>query len=315
MTILNVPIKSSMRRDLMKASLTLLLLIAVAVPKAHAQDSFLIDRTLSQLRGVWEYRTYRDKWTIVFESDHKMLLDREPADYTLIPGAIRIQDGDGSRDYPYKFEGSDLTLMLTDGSTRTYRKSDAGEFEQLVHGTYRSLANSSLSRESFLFDGDHSFAFIYHKFADSGEYPSSKDREERHESMSETRGVYRVEGDKLILSFDDTTTSESQIRYRDDDNSVADIVFQDQEFETDRPVASAISDQSTLVSSPMPMPPPDPKPSPVCCCPSPEPPPGHPIPSPPPVGPAVPSGTDKKAGPTESKPRDFGSTRTTPGAR
>src|SRR3989449_10032140 len=97
MTILNVPIKSSMRRDLMKASLTLLLLIAVAVPKAHAQDSFLIDRTLSQLRGVWEYRTYRDKWTIVFESDHKMLLDREPADYTLIPGAIRIQDGDGSR--------------------------------------------------------------------------------------------------------------------------------------------------------------------------------------------------------------------------
>lgn len=296
-----------MRRYLTKTSLTLLLLIAVAVPKAHGQNSFLTDRTLSQLRGVWEYRTYRDKWTLAFESDHKMLLDREPADYALIPGAIRIEDGDGSTDYPYTFQGGGLALTLPDGSTRTYRKSNAGEAEQLIHGTYHSLANSSLSRESFLFDGDHSFAFVYPSSADTGQYPSDKDYKDRHESMSEARGVYRVEADKLILAFDDGTTSESQIRNRDDDNSVADIVFQDQVFETDRPVASAPVEQISLASQP---PPPDHGPILI----------GDPQPviiivTPPPAFVVAPPAAEKSTAKTESKPRDFGSTRSKAGAR
>ncbi|TLY32442.1 MAG: hypothetical protein E6K56_03225 [Ignavibacteria bacterium] len=312
---MNVQIKSFVRRSLMKFSLSLLLLVAVAAPKASAQDSFLTDRTLSQLRGVWEYRTYRDKWTLVFESDHKMILDREPADYSLIPEAIRVQDGNGSTDYPYNFDGTDLTLTLPDGSTRTYRKSDAGEAEKLVHGTYYTTTNASLPRESLLFDGDHSFVFDYPAAGDTGEYSSTQDHRDRRASMSEIKGVYRVEGEMLVLAFDDSSTSESQIRNRDDDNSVADIVFQDQVFETIRPVVSAGSDQSTWASQPIPTPISDPYPPPTCCGPILVPPPARPITPPSPISPPAPSNAAKKAVQTESKPRDFGNTRSTAGAR
>jgi hypothetical protein len=305
-----------MRPDIVKTSLSLLLLILTATLKVNAQDAFLQDRTLSQLRGVWEYRTYRDKWTLVFESDHSMLLDREPADYTLVPGAIRVHDRNGSIDYPYNLDGNDLSLTLADGSNRTYRKTDAGEGEQTVHGTYFSLAISSVSRESFYFDGDHSFAFVYSSSGDSSQNPANEDHGDRQRSVSETGGVYRVEGEKLILAFDDATISELRISGRDDDNSVADILFQDQVFETDRPVAPAAPEQPITAWSPIPLPIPVPGPPPPCCCPAPgPPPPGNPIAPPVHVAPAVSPSTDKKAGQAESKSRDFGTTRGMAGAR
>jgi hypothetical protein len=133
--------------------------------------------------------------------------------------------------------------------------------------------------------------------------------------MSEVKGVYRVEGETLVLAFDDSTTFESQIRSRDDDSSVADIVFQNRIFETDRPVASAPQQQIPIASQP---------PISTDIVPSyvPEvyygteaPPAAYQVATPPPVVTGSSANPAPAPAKTDPKHRDFGTTRSKPGGR
>lgn len=216
------------------ALLSLLLLISAYGGKAIAQDLHSVDWNLTLLRGKWQFHTYYDKWTLEFDCDHKMLFDREPADYSLLSDTLRIQGNDGSTDYPYTIDGDALMLKLPDGSERTYRRTDASDAEQKLHGDYYAAAGSSSSLSSMSFDGDHS-AIIYG--ISSGNKVSNN-------------GIYRVEGDMIVLTYDDTTSYEGQIRSRDDGGVVQAVMFNDQQFQTEQAVASAPREQLPVASAP-----------------------------------------------------------------
>jgi hypothetical protein len=199
-----------------------LLLTVLFGGKLQAQISHPLDLAYSQLRGTWEYHTYDDKWTLQFDCDHKLLFDREPHDYTLTDSTIRIQDDQETTDYPYTLTASGLVLTLPDGSERKYKRTDPGSSEQLVSGKFYGPGAASANRPSIAFDGDHSFvAYV----------PSSGKTVEKH-------GVYRVEGEVIVLSLNDQLSYEAGVRLRDEDSAAVGIMIQGTQFQIDRPVAA-----------------------------------------------------------------------------
>jgi hypothetical protein len=280
--------KNSMRYRYLKFLAMALLTTAIFGAKANAQDAFSPELTLTLLRGTWEAHTFYDKWTLVFDCDHNMFFDREPVPYTLLPGVIRIRDTKGESDYPYKLDGNSLTLTLENGSERTYRRTDPGDAEQTAHGIFYLSGNAQSARASISFDGDHSFV-IYD--------PSAAN------SVKNTNGIYRVEGDVVVLIFDDSTNYDAKIRFHDEDGSIAGIMYDDQLFETEMPVQTrSVSGSYTPTFDPGGYNPP--------------PPPWFPPPSAPtylPTGGAMPAASSDKK--TDNKPRDFGSTRGNTGGR
>ena len=258
---------------------------AVFSAKTDAQDVFSPELTLTQLRGTWETHTFYDKWTLVFYCDHNLLFDREQVLYTLLPGVIRIKGTSGESDYRYKLEGNRLTLTLDNGSERTYRRTDPGEVEQTARGVFYLSGNAQSTNASISFDGDHLFTIFNPSAANEAKTIS---------------GIYRVEGDVVILLFDDSTSDDANVRFHDDNGSIAGILYNNQLFETEMPAQSQpISESPTTIPGYNPPPPPY---------------------FPPPAAPTYlptgaaspPANTEKK---TDNHPRDFGSTRGKPGGR
>jgi len=238
-----------MRYKKLGLSFTAMLAMFILCGRTSAQNPIPMDWDLSLLRGAWQYHTFDEKWTLSFDCDHKMLFDRDPADYTLTPGIIRVQGDDGLTDYPYKLEGDDLTLTLPDGSERTYRKTDAGTAEQTIRGDFYASGGSSSDRERISFDGDHVFAFHLLSSVNPGQSQSAQQGVNSNYSMVEGKGVYRIEGDGVVMTLDDSTIYEAQIRFRDEDGSVEGIIFDNSLFETDHPAASSSSTQVSAASS------------------------------------------------------------------
>jgi hypothetical protein len=223
-----------MRLKMMRYGQLLLFLVAVYGVRAHAQDWHSLDWNLTQLRGTWQAHSFYDKWTLEFDCDHKMIFDREPADYAIVADTLRVQDSEGSTDYLYTIKDDRLTLNFPDGSERTYRRTASGSVERLLKGNYRASAGSSSSLTSISFDGDG--VFLLHSKS-SGE------------KLSEN-GIYRAEGDVVVLTFDDTTSYEGQIRLRDQDGTVLSVMFDNEQFQLREATASGPVAQSPAVSIP-----------------------------------------------------------------
>ena len=267
-----------------------LLAMAMNGAKTNAQDAFSPELTLTLLRGTWEAHTFYDKWTLVFDCDHNMIFDREPVPYTLLPGAIRVRDTKGESNYPYKLDGTRLTLTLKNGSERTYRKTDPGDAEQTAHGIFYLSGNAQSASANISFDGDHSFVISNSSAANAAK---------------NTGGIYRVEGDVVVMIFDDSTSYDAKIRFHDEDGSIAGILYSDQLFETEMPAPAQSSPVSASGQTIILIPGYDPPSGPYF------PPPAAPMYLP--TGGAMPAAnSDKK---TENKPRDFGSTRGNTGGR
>ena len=195
------------------------LLLPAVGNQASAQDSTMMNWDLSRLRGSWEYHTFDDKWTLEFQSDHKMTFDREDARYIWTAGALRININDNEQNYPYKIADNELTLTLPDGSSRTYKKTDGGESEQSVKGLFSTAADSANYRWQASFDGKGIFSL--------------------HDSIGNDRGLYRVEGRMVILTFEDNSVDEGQIKFYDDDAMADGILLDDKLYETKDALASA----------------------------------------------------------------------------
>jgi hypothetical protein len=219
-----------------------------------------------------------------------MLFDREPADYTVHDTILRVQGDDGTVNYPFGIDEANQTLTLTlpDGTKRTYDRDDAGEAEQQLNGTFYPSAASS-SQNTIQFDGDHTFYFLTPK--------------------TETSGLYRVEGDVIVLTRGDSATDEAQVQSRDGDGgSVLALTYHGVNFESEVAIAAAQQPEDPVVpdygstvvdyaAPPMPPPPIDFLP-----------------PPPPPAVASVPSTSTSSAPAKTEKPaekgsRDFGSTR------
>ncbi len=280
--------KNLMRYRYLKFLGLVLLTTAFFGARADAQDAFSPELTLTMLRGTWEAHTFYDKWTLVFDCDHNMFFDREPVPYTLLPGVIRIKKSSGESDYPYKLDGNSLTLTLKNGSERTYRRTDPGEAEQTAHGIFYLSGKVQSTNASISFDGDHSFV-INDPSASNG--------------AMNYNGLYRVEGDVVVMIFDDSTSYDAKIGLHDEDGSIASITYDGQLFETAAPAQTRNVSQTYAPSM---------EPTGYI----PPPPPYFPPPAAPmflPTGGAMPAASSSQK--AESKPREFGTTRGNTGGR
>ncbi|HUL42750.1 MAG TPA: hypothetical protein VLY03_00170 [Bacteroidota bacterium] len=260
---------------------------------SYAQDSTLIDRNLALLRGSWQYHTFEDKWTLEFISDHALILDRNPVDYTVVSDSIVVRDGDQLSSYYYRLVGNQLSLILPDGTERKYSRDDYGESEAQVGGQF-FIKNSPSSYAMISLNGMDRFSIV----PDSG---------------NPRTGAFRVEDQLILLTFDDGTVGEAEVTVRDDDGNAVDLVYLGNEYET-------VSVEQPYAYQP-PWTDPGPDPTPIPDPPYPPYPPSPPPPQPPspPTTPNQPAQVDRPTrGSTESKstkddspPRDFGTTRGT----
>lgn len=223
-------------------SLALALALTAGTKAIAAQSADSLGWTLAQLRGSWEYRTFDDKFTLNFQDDDNLVLDREPATYTLTGSAMSVNDGDNTTTYPYVIEKNYLTLTLPDGSTRTYVRNDGGKSEQLLSGNYFASVIASRPNMTINFDGAGTFAVGT-----------------QSESSDESRyGLYRVQGRRILLSFEDGSEAVAEIQLRDGGENIVRFTYLNRGFESAEAqsveTASADLTAPVLGGSPMPSP-------------------------------------------------------------
>jgi len=76
----------------------------------HAQSS-----DVSLLLGSWESRTEWGSMMLIFHSANQLEFDGEWANYSLVPGVIRIEEDYGYIDYPYTLQGDILIISFPEG--------------------------------------------------------------------------------------------------------------------------------------------------------------------------------------------------------
>jgi hypothetical protein len=71
--------------------------------------------SMSSLLGRWQCQSYGETIPLIFESQNRMVFDGEAADYTLVPGAIRVEEAYGFVDYGYALEENTLLISFPGG--------------------------------------------------------------------------------------------------------------------------------------------------------------------------------------------------------
>jgi hypothetical protein len=249
------------------------LFLILGIPPLHAQENVSNDITLSLLRGTWVYHTYREKWTLNFESDTDVLINQNPAVYTLLPGILQIDSAETRIQYRYKLEGDLLTLTFSDGTQRTFDSHGGGDAEQHLHGTYFSEFDHLYELRAYWPKEHHHHRIT---FRNEREFIIHTEGED----STENEGVYRIVDNDILLTFYDGTLGEAFIRSRDEDGYVTAVMYHSKLYRK----------SIVVVRNPRPDPPPcydcppppclncgDPPPLPCVDCPIPTP---DPVPSP-----------------------------------
>lgn len=197
---------------------TCCLVIACSAP-IHAQP-VTQDATLALLRGTWQYHTYEDRWTLEFRSDTEIFIDGSPARYALVGDLIHFTNSKTDTEYRYKLLDDHLEITYSSGDRRTYSRAGDGRSERFAEGIYYAVVDTDgLGKVISLKNGKEAFLSPVDKLS------------------SAIQGVYRVEGNDLLLTFDDGRTEMLAIRIREEDRTVTSIMFRNELYEREFPVA------------------------------------------------------------------------------
>ncbi|MBP2681822.1 MAG: hypothetical protein H6Q78_1685, partial [Candidatus Krumholzibacteriota bacterium] len=74
------------------------------------------------LLGTWQCRMQGGASTLVFESESRLNLDGQPARYSVVGNALRVQDESGTQDYPFTLEKNTLTIGFAEGYELQFTK-------------------------------------------------------------------------------------------------------------------------------------------------------------------------------------------------
>ncbi len=114
----------------MKNKKILSLLITISIPlisiSGRAENSTIAKNPFKKvtkkpivktpgLIGSWQSKKEKGMFTLVFMSSSQLEFNGEVANYKLVPGAIRIEDEEGSDDYKYLLKGNSLLLKFPEG--------------------------------------------------------------------------------------------------------------------------------------------------------------------------------------------------------
>ena len=70
----------------------------------------------SRLLGPWQCKGIFESAELIVQSRTRLVFNGEAANYSLVPGSIRIETEEGRIDYPYRLENGILSLTVPDGT-------------------------------------------------------------------------------------------------------------------------------------------------------------------------------------------------------
>lgn len=188
------------------------------------------------LKGSWISKGYDYTVTLQFQSD-RLIYDGETMKYQLVePNIIRVQEDGSFIDYSYVLQDGRLTIIYPDGNYEIFTKSASqkksssnsstpkGNVAQLSGWLcYWSGSSSSYSSYSstskVYFDGRGNFAV-------SGEASFSGDAGAAYSGGGvDERGTYSIQGNNVILRFQDGSTGYATINMQQYDGSITELMY------------------------------------------------------------------------------------------
>jgi len=203
--------------------------------------------TFSDLKGKWIFTDSDVNLELIFQSENKLIFDGEAANYSLAPGIIRVQDEYYTIDYPFVLEGKAMTITFPEGYQLIFTKAEnsggnsskngnrnlkqksaqngqsqtSGE-EYLLQGKLCNWSGSSGLSSSYsttkwiYFDGQGNF-----QYGSGTSFSSNDGLYDGNEQGN--GGTYKVSENHIYLDFNDGSTIEANVHFRQDDNSISEI--------------------------------------------------------------------------------------------
>lgn len=195
-------------------------------------------RASTGLQGDWQCRGGAEgEVSLSFKSGNELDYNGRSLKYALVKDNIRVVVDNAPMDYRYTLKGDSLSIVFPDngpdnGVLKCKRQRGAfdkearlvKQAERLLKGAFCSYSSSygggagySSSNRAW-FDGNGRFSYgVESSFSGSAGQGYSQG--------SGNTGAYRVLGDKVVLKFNDGTTSTAAVHFRLTDGTITEVMY------------------------------------------------------------------------------------------
>ncbi|MBA3024473.1 MAG: hypothetical protein KKG03_02550 [Gammaproteobacteria bacterium] len=190
----------------------------------------------ANLVGRWDCQGEEGATVLDFRSSDRLVYDGEENSYRIQGNAIMIPGLFGEEAYRFKLKGKNLAVTFPEGETiRCLRagstkqkpgKQQAGGNAGALRGrlcqwtgSSSSYSGTSSSRtQSAQFDGQGDLVY-------SSESSFSSGAGMAYGSGGGTRGVYRVQGDRVLIRLEDGSEVNATVNMRQNDGSITELMI------------------------------------------------------------------------------------------
>lgn len=221
---------------------------AASAPVPAAPPAPAPSATSGNLTGCWRCESAEGQSSLEFQAGNVLIFDGLPSHYRLVPGAIRIEDEFGAEDYRYTLGGNNLQVTFPDGfqlrcsrvecGASGYGEAPApaapgypaapapgGGNTHLLQGWFCSYASSGMAVGSGYSRSNRVYFDGQGNFSTRSESAYSGDPGIAYGQGGGDGGTYRVEGDRVMLTFGDGSGGAAQIYNRRGDGSISELMY------------------------------------------------------------------------------------------